>query len=59
MKKLIPLILLTALVGCVEETYPNSFQGCVMKEQQKLDYAPNAMVMGSIHEYCRSRGLVR
>ena len=49
MKKLIPLILLTALVGCAEYS---SFDECMVKETAKLQYRPNYGVENRIRNYC-------
>ena len=51
MKKLIPLILLTALVGCAEYS---SHQECMLKERQKIQSEINERDIKDLHEYCNS-----
>jgi len=51
MKKLIFLILLTALVGCAE--YDN-FRECTVKERQKIQGEVNAKDLRNIEDYCRT-----
>ena len=51
MKKLIPLILLTALVGCAEYS---SFYECEVKERQKIDGQANQIDYKNIRDYCLS-----
>jgi hypothetical protein len=49
MKKLIPLILLTALVGCAEYS---SSKECQVKEYAKLNYEPTGNQEVQIMRYC-------
>ena len=51
MKKLIPLILLTALVGCAETIYPDR-ETCALKELKKFD-SGSAHVVYVVEEYCK------
>ena len=51
MKKLIPLILLTALVGCAEY---DSITECKIKERQKIEGEVNGRDLRNIEDYCRS-----
>ena len=53
MKKLIPLILLTALVGCAE--YSSSTE-CKVKEYAKLKYKPTTAQELTIMNYCTKFG---
>ena len=51
MKKLISLIILTALVGCAEYS---SFEQCKLKERQKMEGEVSASDRSVITKYCRS-----
>tara|TARA_B100000989_G_scaffold177374_1_gene133187 strand:- start:237 stop:506 length:270 start_codon:yes stop_codon:yes gene_type:complete len=53
MNKLIPLILLTALVGCAEGEYESLIE-CKMKERQKLKGNVVELDVQNIAEYCGS-----
>ena len=49
MKKIIFLILLTALVGCAEYS---SYDECIVKETAKIQYRPTNEIERRIHNYC-------
>ena len=51
MKKLIPLLLLTALVGCAEYS---GFDECMLKERQKLEGEVRGPDRQAIRSYCDS-----
>tara|TARA_Y200000002_G_C22067780_1_gene409191 strand:+ start:145 stop:426 length:282 start_codon:yes stop_codon:yes gene_type:complete len=51
MKKLIPLILLTSLVGCAEYS---SLEECKAKERQKLEGTVSNTDRNTIEKYCLS-----
>ena len=48
-KKLIPLILLTALVGCAEYS---SYNDCMVKETAKLQFKPDTTQERRLSKYC-------
>ena len=51
MKKLISLILITALVGCAEYS---SHQECMLKERQKIQSEINERDIRDLYDYCTS-----
>ena len=51
MKKLIPLILLTTLVGCAEY---DDFRECIVKERQKIQGEASVGDRNDIKDYCRT-----
>ena len=48
-KKLLPLILLTALVGCAEYS---SYNECMVKETAKLQFKPDTTQERRLSIYC-------